>query len=214
MKTIIFNSLKVRAIAYTKRLIATLVNFRNVIAQFMNNSYEVEKPASDLNFLTIGIKYIVLSIVLFLASWIAIPLFVSKRRPARINTSVELLSENPLWSSLIISTGVIIWFIYRIRKKYKFGEVFKIDFNESDQKLKIKTVNLANNQEKDNLYDYENLSFDIQNKEDPLFGKQRILKIKNYDLIVHQINFDRTAWCRNEWIDELIEKVKTWSNNV
>jgi len=180
----------------------------------MTDSYEIEKPISDLNFLTIGIKYTVLFIVLFLTSWIAIPLFVSRGRPTRVNTTAELLFENPLWSSLIISIGVITWFIYRTRKKYKFGEVFKIDFNDSDQKLEIKTVNLANNQEKDNHYDYKNLSYDFQNKEDSLFGKQRILKIKNYDRTVHEINFDRTAWCRNERIDKLIEKIKTGHNNA
>ena len=180
----------------------------------MNDSYEIEKPVSDLNFLTIGIKYIVLFIVLFLGSWIAIPLFVSNGRPTRVNTTAELLFENPLWSSLLISIGVITWFIYRTRKKYKFGEVFKIDFNDSNQKLEIRTVNLANNQEKNNYYDYKNISYDLQNTEDSLFGKQRILKIKNYDKTVHEINFDRTAWCRNERIDKLIEKIKTGHNTV
>ncbi|EIJ40871.1 hypothetical protein JoomaDRAFT_3946 [Galbibacter orientalis DSM 19592] len=180
----------------------------------MNDSYKIEKPASDLNFLTIGIKYIVLFIVLFLGSWIAIPLFVSKGRTTRVNTTAEFLFENPLWSSLLISIGVITWFIYRTIKKYKFGEVFKIDFNDSDKKLEVKTVNLANNQEKDNYYDYKNLSFDLQNIEDSLFGKQRILKIKNYDQTVHEINIDRTAWCRNERIEKLIEKIKTGHNTV
>lgn len=174
----------------------------------MNDSYKIEKPTSDLNFLTIGIKYIVLFIVFFLGSWIAIPLFVSNGRPNRVNTSAELLFDNPLWSSLFISVGVITWFIYRARKKYKFGEVFKIDFNDSDQKLEIKTVNLANNQEKNNYYDYKNLSYDIQNIEDSLFGKQRVLKINNCGKTVHKINIDRTAWCKNERIENLIDKIK------
>jgi hypothetical protein len=179
----------------------------------MNDSYEIDKPTSDLNYLTIGIKYIVLFIILFLGSWIALPLFVSKGRPTRVNSTAELLFENPLWSSLIISIGVIIWFIYRTRKKYKFGEVFKIDFNDSDRKLEINTVNLANNAEKVNHYEYKNLSYDFKNKEDSLFGKQRILKINNNGKTVHEINFDRTAWCRHKRIDKLIEKIKTGHNN-
>lgn len=178
----------------------------------MIDSYEIEKPTSDLNFLTIGIKYIVLFLVFFLAGWIAIPLFVSKGRPTRVNTTAELLFENPLLSSLLISVGVITWFIYQTRKKYKFGEVFKMEFNDFDRKLEIKTVNLANSQEKENSYDYKNLSYDLQKTEDSLFGKQRILKIKNHGKTVHEINLDRTAWCRNERIDKLIERIKTGHN--
>src|SRR5690554_2855880 len=54
-------------------------------AQFMKDSYEIEKPNSDLNYLTLGIKYIVLFIVLFFGSWIAIPLFVANGVTTRVN---------------------------------------------------------------------------------------------------------------------------------
>ncbi|RKE89075.1 hypothetical protein [Ichthyenterobacterium magnum] len=180
----------------------------------MKDSYEIEKPSSDLNYLTIGIKYIVLFIVLFLASWIAIPLFIANGRATRINPVTEFLAENAFLFSILISLSVVVWFIYRIRKKYTLGEVFKIDFNDSDQILNIKTVNLANNQEKNNYYNYKNLSYKFYNSKDALFGKQRILHILNNGKTVHEINFDRTAWCRNERIDKLIEKIKTGYNNV
>ena len=179
----------------------------------MTDSYEIEKPTSDLNYLTIAIKYIVLFIVLFLSSWIAIPLFVSRGRPTRVNTTAEILMENPSIFSIIISVGVLWWFIYRTRKKYKLGEVFKIHFNDSDQKLEIKTINLANNQEKQNVYDYKNISFEFYNSKDALFGKQRILHVLNNNKAIHEINFDRTAWCRNERIENLIEKLKNWSQH-
>lgn len=172
----------------------------------MKDIYEIEKPSSDLNYLTIVIKYIVLFIVFFLASWFAIPLLFANGRSTRVNKNAELLFENPLLFSALISIGVISWFIYRTRRKYKLGEVFQINFNDSDQKLEIKTVNLANNMVKDNYYDYQNLSYYLQHTQDSLFGKQRILTIKNYGKTVHQINFDRTAWCRNERIEHLIEK--------
>jgi len=174
----------------------------------MIDIYEIEKPTSDLNYLTIGIKYIALFIVIFLGSWIAIPLLISKGRPTRINTVAEFLLENTFLFSILISFGIIFWFIYRAIKKYKLGEVFKIEFNDIDQKLNITTINLANNKEKNNSYEYENLRYELYNSNDALFGKQRILHILNNNKIVHKINFDRTGWCRNERIEKLLEKLK------
>ena len=101
-------------------------------------------------------------------------------------------------SSILISIRVITWFIYRTIKKYKSGEVFKINFNDPEQKVEIKTVNLANNKTKGNYYSYENLSYYLNNKESSLFGKQRILKIKINDKTVHEINFDGISWYINE----------------
>lgn len=175
----------------------------------MKDSYVIEKPSSDLNYLTIGIKYIVLFIVLFLASWVAMPLLVSKGRPYRMNFVAEFLFENVFIFSIIFSLSVLAWFIYRIKKKYAFGEVFKIDFNDSAKSLQVQTVNLANNQEKEANYNYEDLSFEFHEISDALFGKQRILHILNKNKKVHEINFDRTAWCRNDRIDALIEKIQT-----
>lgn len=179
----------------------------------MKDIYEIEKPESELSYLTMVIKFIVLFIILFLASWIAIPLLIANKRPTRINSVAQFIFENTFVFSIIISLSVIIWFIYRIKKKYILGEVFKIVFNDSDQKLNIKTVNLVNNHEKDNYYTYKNLSYKFSKSRDALFGKQRVLHILNNDKIVHEINFDRTAWCRNERIDKLIEKIKAGYNN-
>lgn len=75
-------------------------------SQFIKDSYEIEKPNSDLNNLTIGIIYIVLFIVLFLGSWIALPLFVSNGVTTRVNRTAKLLFENPLLFSVLISIGL------------------------------------------------------------------------------------------------------------
>ncbi|SEA60355.1 hypothetical protein [Bizionia paragorgiae] len=180
----------------------------------MKDSYDIEKPRSDLNYFTVGIKYTVLFIVLFLASWIAIPLLIANGRATRMNSVAEFLVGNAFIFSILISLSVITWFIYRIRKKHTLGEVFSINFNDSDQTLNIKTVNLVNNQEKDHYYNYKNLSYTFYKSENPLFGKQRILHILNTAKTVHEINIDRTAWCRNERIDQLIEKIKAGHPNT
>ena len=179
----------------------------------MNNSFQIEKPTSDLNIVTSVIKYIVLSIILFLASWIAIPLLISQNRPYRLNNTFELLFTNPIISSILITVLVIGFLIYRTWKKYRFGEVYKIEFYDSDQKLVVKTVNTANNREKVNYYYYSDISYRLDQTTDPLFGDQRILRINEKDKTAHLINIDRTAWCRNEHLEELIEKVKTGHNS-
>ena len=180
----------------------------------MKTTFEIEKPVSDLNFLTLGIKYIVLFIVLFIASWIAIPILFSRKNAHNINEYFDLIIDNPIIFGLIMATLIISWFIFRILKKYKQGEIYRIIFNDSEQKLEISTVNLINDQEKENKYDYKNLAYEIKNTEDPLFGKQRIIIFKNVFKIVHEINIERTAWCRNEQIEKLFERIKTGHNTV
>ncbi|MBU2906402.1 hypothetical protein KO529_16520 [Arenibacter algicola] len=180
----------------------------------MTNIYEIEKPATETNYFTIGIKYVVLFIVLFLTSWIAIPLFIAKGRGSRINPVAEFLAENPLPFSLIFSATIIAWFVYWIRKKYKYGEVFKINFDDATQILNVWTINTMNKAEKAYKYDYETLDFKFYKADDALFGKQRILHILKNQKTAHEINFDRTAWCRNEGLENLIERIKTGHNKT
>lgn len=74
-------------------------------------------------------------------------------------------------------------------------------------------MNLANNKVKKNAYDYKNTSFELDNRSDPLFGEQRIIKINHFGNKVHEINIERSAWCRNEQIENLIERIKQVINN-
>tara|TARA_R110002050_G_scaffold299255_1_gene464324 strand:+ start:1528 stop:2070 length:543 start_codon:yes stop_codon:yes gene_type:complete len=180
----------------------------------MKNTYEIEKPTSETNYFTIVIKYVVLFIVLFLASWIAIPLFISKGRGSRINPVAEFLAENPIIFSLLFSVSIISWFIFRIKKKYKYGEVYKIKFDDVKKVLNIWTVNTMNQAEKLFNYDYETIDFKFYKADDALFGKQRILHILKNEKALHEINFDRTAWCRNDKLENLIERIKTGHNTV
>tara|TARA_R110002074_G_scaffold166430_1_gene327022 strand:+ start:29671 stop:30213 length:543 start_codon:yes stop_codon:yes gene_type:complete len=180
----------------------------------MINIYEIEKPTTETNYFIIGIKYVVLFIVLFLASWIAIPLFMARGRGSRINPVAEFLAENPIIFSLLFSVAIIAWFIYRIRKKYKYGEVFKIKFDDVKRMLNVWTINTLNKTEKAFDYKYEILDFKFYNADDALFGKQRILHIIKNQKTVHEINFDRTAWCRNDVLEDLIERIKTGHNKA
>ncbi|MBI6120116.1 hypothetical protein [Salegentibacter maritimus] len=180
----------------------------------MKESFQIEKPTSDIDIVTAIIKYIVLGITLFLASWIAIPLLISQNRPYRLNKTFEILFSNPLMSSILISVLVIGFLIYRSWKKYRVGEVYKIYFDDMKQKLIVNTVNTANNKEKVNVYSYSDITYKLNQVTDPLFGYQRILQISEENKNVHSINIDRTAWCRNEHLEELIEKIKIGHNTA
>jgi len=173
----------------------------------MTDSYEIEKPTSDINYFVIGVKHLVLFILLFFASWIGIPLLIAKRRGSRINPIMEFLLENIFVCSILFSLIIIVWFIYRIRKKYQYGEVFKLSFDDKLQKLSVWTINTMSNKEKERSYNYEVLTFNFSKNDDFLFGKQRILQILKNNNIVHKINFDRTAWCRNSALERLINRV-------
>lgn len=131
--------------------------------------FEIEKPISNQNYATLFIKYIVLFIVFFLLSWMIIPFIFSGRNPDNAESIAETLFDNPIISSVVIAIIVIGWFVYRTVKKFKYGEVYHINFNDAESKLHIKTVNLVNNSVKENQYDYRGLKFDFYTNEDPLF---------------------------------------------
>ena len=174
----------------------------------MNTNFKVEKPILHLNYFTIFIKYIVLFIVLFLSSWVAIPLLTVGKRGSRVNTVSSFMFENASVFAVLIAATIMGWFIYRTIKKYTFGEVFDINFDDSNRLLSIKSINLVNNKVQAKDYLYNDISFVFYKKEDPLFGKQRILHIYHLGSRVHDINIDRSAWCRHDNIEILINKIE------
>jgi len=119
-----FNSL--HYLHYYQTLFITLI---------MNTNFKVEKPILHLNYFTIFIKYIVLFIVLFLSSWVAIPLLTVGKRGSRVNTVSSFMFENASVFAVLIAATIMGWFIYRTIKKYTFGEVFDINFDDSNRLL-------------------------------------------------------------------------------
>ena len=174
-------------------------------------TYKVEKPKNNLHWSTLIIKYIVLFICLFFASWIVLPFVFSHKSARTANQAFEMFLSDPKTTSLLISLSVCIWLIYQAFKKYTFGEVFEMEFDSKHNQITIKSTNTLNNKEKEIKYDYENISFQINTQEDPLFGKQRIVKIFNKGEKINQINIERTAWVRHDKLEELLEIIKNWA---
>lgn len=77
----------------------------------MNEYFEIEKPTSDLSYFTMAIKYLALFIVLFIASWIFLLMVVFKFIGSRDKESMGFIVDNPLLFSILITVGVISWFI-------------------------------------------------------------------------------------------------------
>lgn len=171
----------------------------------MNKIYQVEKPQDETNLFILIIQYIVLFIVLFLSCWLILP-FISRRNS--VGRIYRQMFDSPLFFSITFSLGIVVFLIYRAWKKYNYGEVYHIEFDDSAQTLNTQSINLLNNQEKTQSFNYKNVSIEITKDKDPLFGEQRILIIKNQQKKVHEINIDRTAWCRNEKLEDLFKKLE------
>ncbi len=172
--------------------------------------FEIEKPTFQINYFTLIIKYSVLAIVLFIGSWVIFPLAISQKYGSRLNSAFKLFFDNPYIFSVLFAVIIIGFLVFRTWKKYKYGEVYYVEFNDDEKILNIKSVNLINNQIKEKSYAYKNITFLISFTEDPLFGKQEVLSVKNKGKKVHTINFARTAWCRHKQLNDFIKKIRTF----
>ena len=157
------------------------------------------------------IKYIVLFILFFLGSWFALSWIFMGRLGRRISGLSELIIEHSGLISIIISLVVIGWFIYRAWRKYNLGEVFRVEFNDAKKTVSFWTINVINDSEKINTYSNKNITYQSKTINNLLFGKQRIVTVLNNEKVAHEINLDRTAWCRHEEIDQLLELWEVWS---
>ena len=182
----------------------------------MKKIYKIDKPKSDMNYFTLGLKYIVLTIVFFIAGWIIIPfLSVGKNYLGRYSFELfeKIINDYIPETSLLISILIVSFFIYRAWKKFNYGEIYELEFDDDKKQLKVQSVNLINDKLIQKIYNYQFLIFDIENKTDPFFGDQRIIKFYDKGKIVHDMNLERTGWWRYEKIDELVERIKTGYNN-
>ena len=178
----------------------------------MKMIFEIDKPVSDMNYFTLGIKYIVLTIVFFIASWIILPFLTVRKKITggySFNFFEKIIEGHYVKEmSLLISILIVSFFIYRAWKKINYGEIYRLEFDDERSELNILSINLINDKLIDKTYDYEFLVFILENKTDPFFGEQRIIKIYYKGNVVHDINLERSGWWRYDKIDELIERVK------
>ncbi len=164
-----------------------------------------------MNYFTLGIKYITLFIIFFIASWIILPFITStkKHNGGYSFTFFEKIFDGHYVKemSLIIAISIVTFFIYRAWKKFNYGEIYRLEFDDENKILSVMSINLINDKLISKSYNYEFLVFHLENIVNPFFGEQRIIKIYDKGEIVHDMNLERTGCWRYEKINELLERI-------
>ena len=184
----------------------------------MKKIFEIDKPKSDLNYFTLGIKYVVLFIVIFIASWIILP-FITATRKYNGNFSTSFFDKiiqghYVKEMSLIIAISIVVFFIFRAWKKFNYGEIYKLEFDDDHKILTVLSINLITDKLINKSYSYDFLVFTLESIIDPFFGEQRIIKIYDRGEIVHDMNLERTGWWRYDKINELLERINKTGYNT
>lgn len=176
--------------------------------------YEINKPESELTegYFTLALKYITLFIIGWIGGWVFL-MFVSSGKRSELS---DLLFNNPEYTSIAISLAVIYFFGQRSFKKYRMGLITSIEFNET--KLKLGLLNTINGSHKYKEIETNNLKISLKNKQDNLFGKQRVFEFYEKNILINRLNIELTAWCRHPDIETIVSnlsdiKTKPLSND-
>lgn len=160
-----------------------------------------DKPTSDTNYFTLFLKYTALFIITWIASWLFLLFFIARKKSEDADNFVF---DNGGLISIIIAVGVIIFYIKNASKKYKYGIPFKMTFDDKTSEFTVRVVNTLNDKEKDITIPYTQLVIKETDKEDKLFGKQRLFDFYKQANLMTKVNIDLTAWCRLENLEGLL----------
>jgi hypothetical protein len=182
-----------------------------------SDEYEVYEP-SDSSVTGNILKYIALFMLSWIGAWILLLLTVGYF-DSNDHKVTDYLFDHPGADSLVIAISVIIYFVYTIQKKYKFGIVFRIIFDDKSQKLILWTKNTFNNKITVRNYFYNdldimiedsiqkfpyNIKTNLQPDIDYVFGGKGILVFNYKGRRIGKINIALSAWCRHESINAII----------
>jgi len=173
--------------------------------------FETDKPVSDTNLFTIILKYAALFMIAWIGGWILTLLILSKDK---YDIADDWVADNGGLISLLIAITVVLIFIYRVIRKYKFGSPFVFEFDNARQQLRITVVNTLNDKTKTITIPFNELDISRNFTEDRLFGKQRIYRFYQKNRLVSKVNIDMTAWCRLSNLDELLRllNISMWQS--
>ena len=171
--------------------------------------YQIEMPEKGSGLIEYIVKYITIFIVVLIGLWsLLIMLFVQF-------SVVGLTAKIYTWSfvvSLILTVGLMLYLIQKLRQKIKQGILYKIEFVDDKNRLKLFLFN-----------DYKNSFFE---KEIPytqlmLKEKQQNIEIKselkfsiyNRNKLINSINIAKTPWTAHPKIVNIIDKLRLVANN-
>jgi len=173
--------------------------------------YSIEIPNSDLNHgkLNIFLKYITYFIIGWFVSWIILLYRSTDNKYTEIKL-VDFIFDNPGLFSALISLFVVGFLVNRVYTKFKLGQMISIEILPNSSSLILELVNTFNGNIWKVDIPFNHLKVYIDEKENKLFGKQRIVTFFNNGKEVTKINIELTAWCRHSDIDSIISKLKVF----
>jgi len=168
----------------------------------MVHSFSIDKPNSDTDWFTLLLKYTALFMIFWIVAWFGVFYFITKEQDPLIEDSV--FNNGGLMSALI--AAVVAAFLgYRAWSKFRFGSPFAFHFNDDQSTLTIRLVNTLNNKEREMIIPYDYLRITETDREDALFGKQRIIDIHDRSRLITSFNIELTAWVRHPELDTLVQ---------
>lgn len=173
--------------------------------------FETDKPVSDTNLFTLILKYSALFMIAWMGGWILTLLLLTQDKN---DIADDWVADNGGLISLLIAIAVVLIFIYRGIRKYKFGTPFIIEFDNTGQQLLITVVNKLNDKTKTISIPFKELNINRNYTEDRLFGKQRIYRFYQNNKLATKVNIDMTAWCRHENLEGLLRllNISMWQS--
>ncbi|HNP24468.1 MAG TPA: hypothetical protein PKM63_21320 [Panacibacter sp.] len=167
----------------------------------MAKSFFTDKPTSDTNYFNLFLKYTALFIITWIASWLLLLFFIARKESENADNFVF---DNGGLISIILAVAVIFFYIQNATKKYKYGTPFKMTFDDNVSEFTVRVVNTLNEKEKDITIPYAQLVIKELDKEDKLFGKQRLFSFYQQGSLMTRVNIDLTAWSRLENLEDLL----------
>ena len=96
----------------------------------------------------------------------------------------------------------------RILKKYNNNLIINFNFDQEKHQLTLEFLNVYSGKTKTDVYNYNNIKIEFEEKSDKLYGNQRVFNFLNNSIPISTLNIDRSAWRKYPEIDSLIQKLK------
>ncbi len=177
--------------------------------------YGIDEPTAELTegYFVLGLKYVTLFIVGWLASWVFV-LFISARRRSSGSGLAGVLLDHAEITSAVLALGVVLFFGWRAMKKYKLGLLTSIAFDEGNGKVSLCLLNTINGKQVFKTIAYRDFLVLPWTRNHYLFGKQRVFDLFENDVLVNSVNVELTAWCRHEHIEAICSRMASFKRTA
>ena len=103
--------------------------------------YSIDEPQGDSGIFVNFLKYSTLFILIWSFAWVII---LSRLGPQ--DSIFNWLADNPILTNFLLTIGIFTYFIFRIRKKVKYGDPFELVIDDNQKLLTVKVKNTFENE--------------------------------------------------------------------